>query len=90
MPYRDVFTNFYLDKKGDLKQSVRIGIVLLSIVLGIALYSFFGPNHKLLIPAIAWSISIVLFIKKTRREKKDNDLWGDDTVKRVDDPYKYT
>ncbi len=90
MPYREVFTNFYLDKKGDLKQSVRVGVVLLSIVLLIVLFSIFGPKHTLLIPSIAWSIGIVLFIKKTQKAKKDNDLWGDDTVKRIDDPDKYT
>ena len=90
MPYKKVFTNFYLDKKGDLKQSVRIGVVLLSIVLLIVLFSVFGPSHTLLIPSIGWSIGLVLFIKKTKKAKKDNDLWGDDTVKRIDDPDKYT
>ena len=90
VPYREAFTNFYLDKKGDLKQSVRIGVVLLSIVLLIVLFSVFGSSHALLIPSIGWTIGIVLFIKKTRKAKKDNDLWGEDTVKRVDDADKYT
>ena len=90
MSYREDFTNFYLDKKGDLKQSVRIGVVLLSIVLLIVLFSVFGSSHALLIPSIGWTIGIVLFIKKTKKKKKDNDLMGEDTVKRIDDPDKYT
>ena len=90
VPYREAFTNFYLDKKGDLKQSVRIGVVLLSTVLLIVLFSVFSSSHALLIPSIGWTIGIVLFIKKTKKEKKDNDLCGDDTVKRIDDPDKYT
>ncbi len=90
MPYREVFTNFYLDKKGDLKQSVRIGVVLLSTVLLIVLFSVFSSSHALLIPSIGWTIGIVLFIRKTRKAKKDNELWGDDTVKKIDDPHKYT
>ena len=90
MPYREIFTKFYLDQKGDFKQSLRIGIVLLSILIGIVLFFTFGPSHTLLIPAIAWSISTVLFIRKTRKAKKDNDTWGGDTVKKIDDPHKYT
>jgi hypothetical protein len=90
VPYREVFTNFYLDKKGDLKQSVRIGVVLLSTVLLIVLFSVFSSSHALLIPSIGWTIGIVLFIRKTRKAKKDNELWGDDTVKKIDDPHKYT
>ncbi len=90
VPYKEALTNSYLDRKGDLKQSVRVGVVLLSIVLLIVLFSVFGQKHTLLIPAIAWSIGIVLFIKKTKKEKKDNDLIGEDTVKRVDDSDKYT
>ncbi len=90
VPYREAFTNFYLDKKGDLKQSVRIGVVLLSIVLLIVLFSVFSSSHALLIPSIGWTIGIVLFIKKTKKKKKDNDLMGEDTVKRIDDPDKYT
>lgn len=90
IPYKETFTNSYLDRKGDIKQSVRVGVVILSIVLGIVLFSIFGPKHNLLIPAIAGFIGIVLFIKKTKKAKKDNDLLGDDTVKRIDDPDKYT
>lgn len=89
MPYREVFTSLYLDKKGDFKQSLRIGIVLLSILVGIVLFFAFGPSHRLLLPVIAWSISMIVFIYKTRKAKKDNDTWGDDTVKKIDDPHKY-
>ena len=90
IPYKEAFTNFYLDRKGDLKQSVRVGVVILSIVLLIVLFSVFSWSHALLIPSIGWSIGIVLFIKKTKKEKKDHDLMGNDSVKRVDDPDKYT
>lgn len=90
MPYREIFTSFYLDKKGDFKQSLRIGIVLLSILLVIVLFFAFGPSHRLLLPVIAWSIGMILFINKTRKAKKDNETWGDDTVKKIDDPHKYT
>jgi len=90
MPYREDFTNSYLDRKVDLKQSVRIGVVLLSIVLLIVLFSVFGQKPALLIPSIGWTIGIVLFIKKTRKAKKDDKIMVDDTLKRVDDPDKYT
>ena len=90
MPYREIFTRFYLDKKGDFKQSLRIGIVLLSILLVIVLFFAFGPSHRLLFPVIGWTIGTVLFINKTRKAKKDNETWGDDTVKKIDDPHKYT
>ena len=90
MPYREIFTSFYLDKKGNFKQSLRIGIVLLSILLVIVLFFAFGPSHRLLLPVVAWSISMIVFIYKTRKAKKDNETWGDDTVKKIDDPHKYT
>ncbi len=90
MSYRWIFTSFYLDQKGDFKQSLRIGIVLLSILVVIVLFFAFGPSHKLLLPAIAWSIGTVLFIRKTKKAKKDNEIWGDDTVKKIDDPHKFT
>jgi hypothetical protein len=90
VPYREAFTNSYLYRKGDLKQSVRVGVVVLSIVLLIVLFSVLGPKPALLIPAIGWSIGIVLFIKKTKKAEKDNELCADDTLKRVDDPDKYT
>ena len=90
MPYREIFTRFYLDKKGDFKQSLRIGIVLLSILVVILLFSIFSPSRVLLIPAIAWSIGTILFINKNRKAKKWNVLCGDDTVKKIDDPHKFT
>ena len=90
MPYREIFTSFYLDKKGDFKQSLRIGIVLLSILVVIVLFFAFGSSHRLLLPVIAWSISTIVFIYKTKKAKKDNETWGDDTVKKIDDPHKYT
>ena len=90
MSYRWIFTSFYLDQKGDFKQSLRIGIILLSILVVIVLFFAFGPKHTLLIPAIAWSIGTVLFIRKTKKAKKDNEIWGDDTVKKIDDPHKFT
>jgi hypothetical protein len=74
VPYREIFTSFYLDQKGDFKQSLRIGIVL-SILVVIVLFFAFGPKHTLLIPDIAWSIGTVLFIRKTRKAKKDNETW---------------
>ena len=90
MSYREIFTSLYLDRKGEFKKSVRDGIVLLSILVVILLFSIFSPSRVLLIPVIAWSISTIVFIYKTRKAKKDNETWGDDAVKKIDDPHKYT
>ena len=89
MSYREI-VSFYLDEKGNFKKAVRNGIILLSILVVIVLFSIFSPSHVLLIPVIGWTISTVLFINKNRKAKKDNETWGDDTVKKIDDPDKYT
>ena len=89
MLYSDI-VSFYLDEKGNLKKAVRNGIILLSILVVIVLFSIFSTSHVLLIPVIGWTISTVLFINKTRKAKKDNDTCGDDTVKKIDEPHKYT
>ncbi len=78
-----------IDKFG-FDNHIEIGMILLSILVVIVLFFAFGPKHTLLIPDIAWSIDTVLFIRKTRKAKKDNETWGDDTVKKIDDPHKYT
>ena len=89
MSYRDI-VSLYLDKKGNFKKAVRNGIILLSILVMIFLFSIFSPSHVLLIPVIGWTIGTVSFINKNRKAKKDNETWGDDTVKKIDDPHKYT
>ena len=89
MSYRDI-VNFYLDEKGNLKKAVRNGIILLSILVVIVLFSIFSPSHVLLIPVIGWIISTILFINKNRKAKKTIKAFGDDTVKRIDDHDKYT
>jgi hypothetical protein len=89
MSYRDI-VSLYLDKKGNFKKAVRNGIILLSILVVIVLFFAFSPSHRLLFPVIGWIIGTVLFINKNRKAKKDNDTWGDDTVKKIDDPHKYT
>ena len=89
MPYREI-VSFYLDEKGNLKKAVRNGIILLSILGVIVLFSIFRPSHVLLIPVIGWIISTILFINKNRKAKKIIKSFGDNTVKKIDDPDKYT
>ena len=89
MSYREI-VSFYLDEKDNLKKAVRNGIILLSILVGIVLFSIFGPSHVLLISAIAWAIGTILFINKNRKGKKIIKSFGDDTIKRIDDSDKYT
>ena len=89
MSYRDI-VSFYLDEKGNLKKAVRNGIILLSILVVIVLFSIFSPSHVLLIPVIGWTISTVLFINKNRKAKKTIESFADDTVKKIDEPDQYT
>ena len=90
MRYREIFTNFYLEQKNEFKLSIKIGIVFLSILMVILLFLTVGPIHNGLIPVIIWIIGAVLFIRKNWKGKQDNEKLGNDTLKRIDNPYKYT
>lgn len=78
------------DKKSNHMQSVRIGLVSLSIMVVIGLFFTFDLKPTLLIPAMSLSIGTVLFISKDWKAQKDNELLGNDTLKRVDNPHKYS
>ena len=90
MTWKENFTRIYLDEKGEFKKKTRSGIIILCIGLGLIIFSIFIPGKALIIPATAVCIAVSITLYKNSRTKKDDKIMVDDTLKRVDDPDKYT
>ena len=90
MTWKEEFTRIYLDDKGEFKKKTRNGIIFLSIGLSLIIFSIFIPSKALIVPATVASIAVSIVLYKNSRIKKDSKTMIDDTLKRIDDPDKYT
>lgn len=90
MTWKESFIETYLDEKGRFKKATRNGIIILSIGLALIIFSIFIPSKALILPATGICIAIVITLYKNRNTKKDDKILIDDTLKRIDDPDKYT
>ena len=90
MTWREDFTRIYLDEKGEFKKKTRNGIIILSIGLGLIIFSLFIPSKALIIPATAVCIVVSITLYRNSKTKKDDKIMIDDILKRVDDSDKYT
>jgi hypothetical protein len=90
MKWKENFIKSYLDEKGKYKKATRNGIIILTISLALILFSIMIPGKGLIIPATAVCVAISITLYKNRNTKKDDKILIDDSLKRVDDPDKYT
>ena len=90
MTWKEDFIEIYLDEKGKFKKKTRNGIIILSVGVALIIFSLFIPSKSLIIPATVICIAVSITLYKNRNVKKDDKKMLDDTLKRVDDPDKYT
>ena len=90
MTWEESLIETYLDEKGRFKKATRNRIIILSIGLALIIFSIFIPSKALIVPATGICIAIVITLYKNRNIKKDNEISIDDTLKKIDDPHKFT
>jgi hypothetical protein len=90
MTWKESFTKIYLDEKGRYKKAARNGVIILCIGVGLIIFSIYVPGKGLIIPATAVCIAVSITLYKNSRTKKDDKIMVDDTLKRIDDPDKFT
>jgi hypothetical protein len=88
--WKENFTQIYIDEKGEFKKKTRNGIIILCIGLTLIIFSIIVPGKALILPATAVCITISIILYKNRNIKKDDKIRVNDTLKRLDDPDKYT
>jgi membrane-bound ClpP family serine protease len=89
MTLKEDFTRIYLDAKDEFKKKTRNGIIILSIGIGLIIFSIFVPGKALIIPATAVCIVVSITLYRNSRTKKDEKIMIDETLKRTDNPDKY-
>jgi len=90
MTWKEDFTRIYFDEKGKYRNATRNGIIILCMALGLIIFSTFIPSKALILPATVMCIAVLVTLYKNRKTKKDDKIWLDDNLKRVDDPDKFT
>jgi hypothetical protein len=90
MTWKEDFIRIYIDEKDKYKKAIRNGIIILCIGLGLIIFSTFIPSKALILPATVVCVTVSIIFYKNRKTKKDDKILLDDTLKRVDDPEKFT
>jgi len=80
----------YLDEKSKYNKATRNGIIIFSICLGLIIFSMLIPSKALIVPATAVCISILITLYRNSKTKKDDKIMVNDTLKRIDNPHKYS